>query len=219
MTTDQRLRALQQQLADALRRRHDLAGRTAPDGSARSPIAHRAPSEPASALTAAIDEVVRLTLVLTSANARLAYADGARTRSELERALWHAQRLAEADPSACEQAEALYQLNEMRAVAVQMLAVAPMPSSAAIAAAETGDLSAWCREEQAWIAWRWASSYSLRSPRRRTRRHCDTRPGTPTALRSASGKEGDTGTPISGSALTAIAASPSDRRQRTRGES
>jgi hypothetical protein len=205
MTTDQRLRALQQQSSEALRHGED---------SARSPIGHRERSpEPTSRFSAAIDEVRWLTLVLTSRNAQLAFAEAARTRDELERALSRAQRLAETLAGAS-RAEALQRLHEMHSVATQLLAVAPMPSAAAIAAAEAGEDSALHREQQAWIAWRWASSYSLLVPRRSSsRRRRDTPLETPTALRRASGERGDTATPISGSALPAIA-SLSDFRQR-----
>ena len=63
--------------------------------SARPPI--RA-GKPASPIEAAIDDVVRLMPELTSAIGKLAYADAARTRSELERALSRAQAVASAIP-------------------------------------------------------------------------------------------------------------------------
>ena len=52
-------------------------------------------SEPSERFQAAIDDVIRLTLALTSTIANLAYATGARVRGELECALSRAQALAE----------------------------------------------------------------------------------------------------------------------------
>jgi hypothetical protein len=147
---------------------------------------------------AAISDVLRLTLALNTANARLAFADGALVRRDLERVLLRAQTLVDARADAVEGIRLRGELDALRSVATQALAIAPAPSPIAMAAAKTGDFSALQREEQAWIAWRWAGSYSLRGPRCRARRRCETPPETPIALRRAS---------------------PRDRSQRTRGES
>jgi hypothetical protein len=161
-------------------------------------------------MEAAIDDVVRLTLALTSAIGKLAYADAARARCELEHALPRAQVVAETLPRGSKRAVALHRIDEMRTVAARQLAIAPAPSSAAIEAAEAGDRTAWNREAQAWIASRLASRASSRSPRRRTHRR-DTRPDTPTALRESSGHAGDADAAIPAMAL-ARSASPDPAR-------
>jgi hypothetical protein len=154
---------------------------------ARSPIANGPPA-PATVDTfeSAIAEVAQLTLALTSAIRKLGYADGARLRGELERALSRAQALAEGIAGGSERAEALRQLGDMQDVATRMLMIAPAPSSAAIEAAEAGDRTAWQREEQAWIAGRQPSDSSPRIPERRRERKA-TRPDSPKALRDMSG--------------------------------
>jgi hypothetical protein len=73
----------------------------------------------------------------------------------------------------------------MRGVAIRMFQLAPAPSAAAIAAAESNDRAAWIREEQAWIADRLASGTNPRIPRLRRERR-DTRPDSPKALRLSS---------------------------------
>jgi hypothetical protein len=138
-------------------------------------------SEPVDTFEAAIADAAHLTLALNSAIAMLTFADGARTRGELERALSRCRALVER-LTGSERAGALHQLGEMHAVATRLLVIAPAPSSAAIAAAEAGDPATWHSEEQAWIASRQASGSSprLATPHRERR---DTRPDSPRALR------------------------------------
>jgi hypothetical protein len=69
-----------------------------------------------------------------------------------------------------------------------MFQIAPAPSAAAIASAESGDRAVWLREEQAWIADRLASGTNPRIPRLRRERR-DTRPDSPKALRLTSGED------------------------------
>jgi hypothetical protein len=83
-------------------------------------------SKPASPIEAAIDDVVRLTWDLTSAIAKLAYADAARTRSELERALSRAQAVASAISRISNRVMALDWVDELRAAAASELAIAPV---------------------------------------------------------------------------------------------
>jgi hypothetical protein len=135
-------------------------------------------------MEAAIDDVVRLTLELTSAIATLAHAEAARLRNQLERALSRAQFIAESLPQPSKRS--LERIDEMRTVALGQLAIAPAPSSAAIEAAEAGDHTIWNREARAWILRRLASRAPSRNPRRRAQQR-DTRPDTPMALRASSG--------------------------------
>jgi hypothetical protein len=153
---------------------------------------------PATAIEAAIENVVRLTLALTSAIGQLAYADAVRARNELERALSRAQGIAEGLPGASKRALALRRVHEIREVAARQLAIAPAFNSAAIEAAEAGDKVPWSREARAWIVSRLASRSSTR-PRRRA--HRDTRPDAPKALRETSGEAGDAATAIPAMAL------------------
>ncbi|MEO7734514.1 MAG: hypothetical protein ABIY55_26395 [Kofleriaceae bacterium] len=140
------------------------------------------PRVQADAFEAAIGGLVPLTLALTSEIAKLAYPGAVRARHALERALAHAQLLAQSLCGVPERVEALLQLENMRAMADLMLAIAPMPSSAAVAAAEAGDPAAWHREERAWIADPLARGSSpCPPPPLRHRR--DTRPDSPGALR------------------------------------
>jgi hypothetical protein len=138
---------------------------------------------------AAILDVVRLTLELTSANEKLDFPKGARIRGELERALPHAQALAEALPVGRPRSAALDWLENLRTLADRQLVIAPRPTAAAIEAADAGDPSVFWREADAWAAVRLGSGMSRSRPRRRTR--TDTSPGTPGALRNESdaGKE------------------------------
>jgi hypothetical protein len=144
--------------------------------------------ELADAFEAAIDYVVRLTLELTSAIAKLAYADGVRARGELEPALLLAQGLAQALPDASERSNAVRQIQAIGAVATRMLAIAPAPSSSAIKACDAGNRTAWDCEAQAWIAGRLASGPSSPGSRRRAFRS-DTRPDSPRALRDVPSAE------------------------------
>lgn len=159
--------------------------------SVRPPIAGGAPPpEPVDTFEIAIRELGPLTLALTSEIAKLAYPGAVRARHALELALAHAQLLAQSVPGVPERVQAQLQLARVRAVADRMLAIAPMPSSAAVAAAEAGDPTALHREEQAWIADPLArgSSPCLPHPRRYRR---DTRPDSPRALRVAPEADAD----------------------------
>jgi hypothetical protein len=128
---------------------------------------------------AAITEVVRLILELTSTNAAIDFANGARVREELERALSEAQQTFEALPEGPARAEALHRLDGLRIVADRQLAIAPAPSAAAIAAANAGDSSVWLDEADEWAAERLGRASELRSERRQ---RSDTRPERPVAL-------------------------------------
>jgi hypothetical protein len=130
---------------------------------------------------AAILEVVRLTLELTSANHTLDYRNGARRRDDLERALAHAQVLTEALPLGSTRSTALAWFAALRMLAEHQLVIAPRPSPAAIAGANAGDGSIYWQEADDWAAVRFGGGLSRPRPRRRTR--TDTRPGTPAALR------------------------------------
>jgi hypothetical protein len=163
---------------------------------ARRSIADR---DPATAIEVAIEDVVRLTLELTAANGRLAYADSVRARNELERALLRAQRIAESLHGASKRALALHRVHEIREVAARQLAIAPASSSA-----EAGDKARRNREARAWVVSRLASCSSTGRPRRRTRG--DTLPDAPKALRETSGEAGDAATAIP---ATALAPNPS----------
>lgn len=137
---------------------------------------------------AAINEVVRLTLELSSAITTLDYADGVRARGELERALPCAWALGEALHPGPERADLLGRLAELRVIVNRQLAIAPQPSSAAVKAAEGGDQTVWSREAKAWIASRLARGSSRPKPRSSRR---DTRPERPAALRSDPSHAGD----------------------------
>jgi hypothetical protein len=130
---------------------------------------------------AAIGAVAERTMALSSAIADVAFADAARLRSELADALRRAAAHIAQISEPGERAAAVDQLVRMRGVAVRLFDVAPIPSPAAIAAADAGDRTAWMREEETWIADRLASGTNPRISRpRRDRR--DTRPDSPKAL-------------------------------------
>jgi len=138
----------------------------------------------------AIGVVAKLVMALSSAISDVAFADAARLGSELGYALSRATTLAARLPEGTDRATALHQLGEMRGVAIRMFDIAPAPSAAAIAAAESDDRTAWIQEEQAWIADRLASGTNPRIPRLRRERR-DTRPDSPKALRLTSGEDHD----------------------------
>lgn len=146
--------------------------------------------DPLDTFDAAIGDVVRSTFALISAISQLAYAAGARVRGELEHALARAQAIAERIADRAARAEALRQLGELQAIATRQLIIAPAPSSAAIAAANAGDETAWLQEEQAWVAHRLAhgASPDFDGPRRARR---DTQPGSPRALRGPLERSGE----------------------------
>jgi hypothetical protein len=144
------------------------------DKSALSPIADD-DREPLDTFDVALDAAIFWTMALNSAIGKLEYAAGVRARRNVERALSRAEELVGVTPGVLGGAEALAQLHRIHEIATTMLAIAPSPSADAIANA-----SAWRREEQAWIAMRYASNPSTPLLRRR---HTDTRPDTPTALR------------------------------------
>ncbi|TMQ04849.1 MAG: hypothetical protein E6J90_17435 [Deltaproteobacteria bacterium] len=139
--------------------------------------------ESVDAFEAAIDDVLRLAMRLTAAIATRAYADGARLRGHLERALLSAQAIAERLADGAARADALHQLAEWQAAAARLLMIAPAPSTAAIAAAESGDDATWKQEERTWIAGRQASA--MRPRLSLPRAHRDTRPESPQAKREA----------------------------------
>lgn len=160
-------------------------------GASRPPSPDCTPTfDPVDTFEGAIEDIIASTFALTAAIANVAYADGARARSDLERALSYAQALAEHLPVGPDRADALHRLVELQAVATRMLMLAPAPSSAAIEAARGGDDTALQCEEHAWIASRLArgSSPDLRAPHRARR---DTRPESPRALRDTHGGESD----------------------------
>lgn len=144
------------------------------------------PRAPVDTFDTALDDVIALTMALTSAIAKLDYADGARVRGELEHALPRAQSLAERLRDGQQRAQALHELGELHTVASRMLMIAPAPSSAAIEAAAAGDSTAWEAEERAWITSRLASGSAPPSSRRRRDRRA-TRPDSPRALRDTPG--------------------------------
>lgn len=160
--------------------------------------------EPSDTFDAAIGAAATLVMALSSAIADVAFADAARLRTELEHALSRATSLAARLSDRAARAAALRQLGEMRGVAIRMFQIAPAPSTAAIAAAESGDRAAWLREEQAWIADRLARGTNPRIPRLRRERR-DTRPDSPKALRLTSGDDHDAS---DGPAQSALAAPP-----------
>jgi hypothetical protein len=147
-------------------------------------------SEPPDTFDAAISAAATLVMALSSAIAEVAFADAARLRTELEQALSRASTSAARLSDCAARDTALRQLGEMRGAAIRMFQIAPAPSAAAIAAAESGNRAAWIREEQAWITGRLASGTNPRIPRLRRERR-DTRPDSPKALRLTSGEEHD----------------------------
>lgn len=149
-------------------------------------------NEPPDTFDAAIGAAATLVMALSSAIAEVAFADAARLRTELEQAMSRATSLGARLSDRAARAKALRQLGEMRRVAIRMFQIAPAPSAAAIAAAESGDRAAWLREEQAWIADRLARGTNPRIPRLRRQRR-DTRPDSPKALRLTSGDDASGG--------------------------
>lgn len=151
-------------------------------------------ANPYDTFDAAIAAVAQRTSDLGMAIAEVSFADAAQLRSELEHALSCAAALAAQLPDDPERATALRQLGELRGPAIGMLQLAPAPSAAALAAAESGDRTAWIREEQAWIADRLASGTNPGIPRSQRARRA-TRPDSPKARRSdafkASGEDPD----------------------------
>jgi hypothetical protein len=128
----------------------------------------------------ALDAAILGAMELNSALGKLEYAAGIRARRDVEHALARAQELVAANPGVLGGAEALAQLHRIREIVTPMLARAPSPSADAITEAKRGNFSVWRREEQAWIAMRHAGYPTMSLLRRR---HTDTRPDTPTALR------------------------------------
>lgn len=143
-------------------------------------LSHPAEVGPGDVCGTAITEIVRLILELTSTNAAIDYESGARVRRELENGLSEAAQTFESLPEGPARAEALRRLDGLRIVAERQLAIAPAPSTAAIAAADAGDPSAWRREAERWTADRLGHGASRPRPARRPR--SDTRPETPGAL-------------------------------------
>jgi hypothetical protein len=142
-------------------------------------------ADPPDAFAAAIRTVAELAMALSSAIADVAFADAARLRGEVGHALCRAANLAAQLANDEDRQTAAGQLIEMRGVTSRIFEVAPTPSPAAIAAAETGDRTAWIREEQAWIASRLASGTNPRIPRPQRHRR-ETLPDSPRALGLAS---------------------------------
>jgi hypothetical protein len=155
---------------------HEDATRSpAPDG---PPVA-----EPRDPFDAALAVIAQRTTDLGAAIAEVAFADAARLANELRHALSWAAALVAQLPDGPERATALRQLGELRGPATGLLQLAPSPSAAALAAAESGDRTAWIREEQAWIADRLASGTNPGIPRSQRARRA-TRPDSPKARRS-----------------------------------
>lgn len=162
---------------------------------------------------AAIGKVVRLIQQLRSLIAKLAYAEGARGRDELERALSRAAVLAEAVPDREARTATMLRLDAVRGVANVVLDSAPAPSAAAVEAAAAGDPSEWNWEEQTWIARRLLRSSRSAGPRRRTGSQ-DTRPDSPRAFRDT--REDERGGVVAVVAGTAVASGPSPDTTGTR---
>lgn len=155
---------------------------------------HQLPETPTlDDFNAAIAQVAERTMSLSSAITELAFAKGARLRDELGHALHHAELLVAHLADSAERAIAVRRLGEMRGVVFRLFQLAPAPSPAAITAAETGDLSLLTGEEQAWISARLAQGTNPRLPAPQ-RARSPTIPGTPLALRLASGVQYDAGT-------------------------
>jgi hypothetical protein len=155
------------------------------------PMASREPQDaPRDARGAAIDELARVSLVLATAIAQLDYMSAAWGRRELVAALAQAERLEAPGDGAAPCDDFLRRLAELRTSAEQLLAIAPQPSPATLAATATGDMRAWNEEAQRWSAARTATNAApLGVPRRRYRRN--TRPDSPKALREAPGEAAD----------------------------
>jgi hypothetical protein len=175
---------------------HEDATRTPdPDG---PPVA-----EPRDPFDAAIATVAQRTADLGAAIAATAFADAVRLRGELACARSYAAALAAQRPDDPERAKALRRLGELRGPAIGMLQLAPAPSAAALAAAESGDRTAWVQAEHAWIADRLASGTNPRIPRTQRARRA-TRPDSPKARRSDVSKASSE--PPASDATTEIAA-------------
>lgn len=138
----------------------------------------------------ALRVVADLTMALSSAISDVAFADAARRRIELENALRRAGDLIVRLSDGTDRAVAFLRLIEMRSVAVRLFKIAPVPSAAAITAAESGDQKAWLREEESWIAGRLAAGTNpyIALPRRDRR---DTLPDSPRALGVTARTAGD----------------------------
>lgn len=185
---------------------HEDATRTPdPDG---PPIA-----ESRNTFATAIAAVAQRTTDLGAAIAEVAFADAARLASELRHALSWAADLVAQLPDGPERATVLRQLGELRGRATGLLQLAPAPSAAALAAAESGDRTAWIREEQAWIADRLASGTNPVIPRSQRARRA-TRPDSPKARRSDAFKA--SGEAPASDATTEIAAPLAPDEERTR---
>jgi hypothetical protein len=130
---------------------------------------------------AATAEIVWLILKLEFTNTAIDYANGARVREELEHSLRNAQQTAEGMPEGPARIDMLRRLDGLRALADRELAIAPTPSTAAIAAVKAGDSSMWLRETDEWATERLGHGSSHRPPRRA---RSDTRPESPAALRA-----------------------------------
>jgi hypothetical protein len=169
---------------------------------------------PRNAFDTAIAAVAQHTSDLGTAIAEVAFAEEARLASELWHALSWAATLAAQLPDGPERLTTLRQIGELRGPAIGLLQLAPAPSAAALAAAGSGDRTAWIQEEQAWIADRLASGTNPRIPRSQRIRRA-TRPESPKARRSgvfkASGED-----PDASDAITEIAASSAPDEEGTR---
>lgn len=156
------------------------------ENATRSAVEVGAP--PAEPIKIAFAAVAERTAALRSAIAKVAFADAARLRDDLEHALSRAEALAGRLPERMARAAALHRLGALRGTACDLLQIAPQPSAAAIATKEAGDPALWDREEQAWIADRlaWGSTPRMPILRRVRRMRRDTRPESPWALRIAS---------------------------------
>lgn len=132
-------------------------------------------------IDAACRELARLSIVLATAIAKLDYSEAAWGRRELAAALTTAEAIAGAKS---EPGETFVHLAELCATARLVIAVAPSPSEATLAATATGDMAAWNHEAQAWIAARSACAAPAIVALAR-RYHRDTRPESPRALRDS----------------------------------
>jgi hypothetical protein len=156
----------------------------------RRPPLDESSAEHGVAFDGVLHAVRRRTLELTCAIGGVRYLAAWLEACELERLIERAAHAAAAIPEAAERADAMRRLNEVRAVAASMLALAPAPSPAAIRQARStdwqADRSEWQREEQEWMAARAASNaVQLIVSTRRTTPHPATRPDSPRALRAA----------------------------------
>ena len=164
--------------------------------SLRPPTASHTPqAAQREARNAALDELARVLQELASSISRLDYASAAWGRRESVAALAQAERLSAPGAGEAPFDDFLRRLAELRTSAEQLLAIAPQPSPATLAATATGDMTAWDEEARQWSATRTATDAApLVVPRRRYRRN--TRPDSPKALREAPEEEaGDDAAP------------------------